>query len=125
MNKEIERRFVRNFILPHKQERAMLELNDSRRRKSFIFNLQKYLNRGTFRPLPETRPDGIAAALRTAGAGSEGYIISTDADKDGRCLPLEEALARLDYEYEILVCANGDLAYYRESCNWKGCILAK
>ena len=125
MNPEIEKRFVHNFILPRKRERALLELGDPRRRAGFIFNLQKYLDRNSFHPLDKTQHDEICTALKAAGAGNECYIISTSADKDGRSFPLSDGLRSLDYEYEILICAGGRLAYYRENCSWKGCILSK
>lgn len=125
MNSEIEKCFVKNFILPHKRERALLELSDTRRRERFIFNLQKYLDRSAFHPLKETQASGICAALQAAGAGASCYLISTDEEKDGREFPLQTGIQNLDYEYDILICSRGNLAYYREDCNWKGYILTK
>lgn len=115
MNAEIERQFVNGFVVKSKQPRTIHELSSQSKRDRFTSRIGFHLERSTFHLIEVKDVSSIYRRLKEEGASDTCYLISLNADRDGREFPLMEALHTLDYEFEILICLPVELAFFRET----------
>ena len=85
------------------------------RREKFLSQIGKYLDRKSFIPVKTGNVKNVYSILKEAGATDLRYIISTNPQKDGREFSLSEGLRILDYEFELMLCISGKLAFFRET----------
>jgi hypothetical protein len=118
MDHKEETAIVQSFIVKEKRERFRAFLSDPKRRREITRRLahSSDVDGRQFVPIPPTQqtPDGIARLLRLNGAGGDCYVISENAEIDGRRMPLSEALAEtVGYGMgTIISCIPGALAFY-------------
>ncbi|PFX96064.1 hypothetical protein COL41_11995 [Bacillus mycoides] len=98
MDKKLEEIIVKSFFTKRLQDRVLLELSSTKKRKDAIGRLcHNYRN--TLReeymieiPKPNSCPIAIDRLLKEHGAGDSCYAISWDTKIDGKTLPLLDAL---------------------------------
>ena len=101
---------IRAFFPPDKRDRFVQLLSKSNRRRDGLKVLHHEI---TFDPKwsrPIDSKSDIVELLKARGAGPKAYLIGTSNDQ--RILPLDEAVACVEYEPGILVCSPGRLACY-------------
>ena len=78
-------------------------------------NLSDKLDRNCFHRVDDRNT--VYQELKKMGALDTCYIISASEEVDGKEYDLKEGLHILDYEFELLSCIPGKLAYFRETPN--------
>ena len=110
--------FARNFIVPEKRARYLTLLESKEGRKKLLngFNHCRDLDPRFARRVPDNQSSvgSIEVILRQKGAPDMCYVMSDNADIDGRELPLAEALSTtVGMDAGTLVsCIAGELAYF-------------
>jgi len=96
-----ERAFVDSFVQSDRRERALLCLNNRKKRRKFV---HEFAHHGTHILTPEClrsikpsqqHPDSIYALLRGLGAPDTCYVISEDSNFDGKEMELLAALKQI------------------------------
>lgn len=108
----IEKQFINSFILKTKRERAVFELSNPSRRRSYITDIGRKLDRNLFQKVDRRNAQQI---LKSAGAPDVCYFLSRYEGNDGKEYNLEQGLNMLDYEFEVMICIPSKLAVFRET----------
>src|SRR5260221_7594345 len=95
---EIEARVVRAFVAPERKERYLEGLSNPKRRSKILDRLNHHIDDIDSRyrmPLPPERhsPAAVEELLRSRGAPSVCYVMSSWSRLDGREMQLGEALS--------------------------------
>lgn len=113
-----DERLIARFFLPARRERYEEMISHPKKRRKFLLELA-HLNSLDPRcvvPLDPKKlfPEQIAAILTTKGAPADCWVTSEDGRRDGRQLPLLEALKDIVgcQMGTILTCIPGKLAFY-------------
>jgi len=101
---------IRAFIAPEKRDRYTQLLSKPIRRQDALNTLYHAIAFDPRWAKSIKSSSGVVEMLQASGAESKGYLIGTS--KDQCILPLDEAIARVEYESGIVVCIPGRLAYY-------------
>lgn len=99
MDKDVETAIVKTFFNKRVQDRILLELFSSDKRRNRGLNRLCHHYRQTLReeylieiPTPNSDPKEIADILKRNGAGKSFYAMSWNPDIDGKHLSIDEAL---------------------------------
>ena len=120
---------VTAFIVRPRRTRCLAFLKNPKRRRDITRELAhfKWIDPRIVRAIPpeKSSPVGIASILRQKGAPESCWLISEDADMDGREFPLTDALKRIvGYGMGTIVsCIPGKLGYFEDEDG--RCILEK
>ena len=113
-----DERLLARFFLPTKRERYEEMISNPKKRRKFLLELAHLnsLDQRWIVPLDPKKlfPEQIAAILASKGAPPVCWVTSEDSKRDGRELPLLEALEDIVgcQMGTILTCVPGKLAYY-------------
>ncbi|MGE5397579.1 MAG: hypothetical protein ACM3MK_08635 [Chitinophagales bacterium] len=116
---DIEIEIIKTFFHKSIQDRAIFELNSSKKRKPFIGRLshnfqeifnQKYLIKIQ---LPNSNYVDILRSLKQYGANDKCYSISSNGEIDGKELSLTEALEKaVGFGMPSIIYCGSGLAYF-------------
>ncbi|MDE6442264.1 MAG: hypothetical protein K2L12_05900 [Clostridia bacterium] len=105
MNREIEEKFINNFIVKDKRERIRFELSSAKKRETVIQRIYNLLDR-KFAVLedPKVSDEELKSVLKKYfNPNKECYIIS-ESDDDGRVMPFKQAFENMiDFEVNYLI----------------------
>jgi hypothetical protein len=120
-SEEIERQFVKTFVISTIQDRANYELTSEKKRDRFFSRLAHshplVLKQKLMIKIPRLRAEQeiseIMRMLKTRGAGTHCYIMSGIKGLDGERLPIEEGICRCAHcgMEAILICSD-KLAFF-------------
>jgi hypothetical protein len=93
-NAGIENKFIQGFANPEKRERFMLFLSKPKTRNKFTSALAHFkdLNLNLFERLNKSERHIILERARHLSGQNLCYLISENAELDGKTLPIEDAL---------------------------------
>ncbi len=119
-NEDIETDFVKAFVHRSQQDRCILQLSASKKRRDFLDTLchkyEKVFDDRFMQKIADAdaKPGTLLTLLQKHGAPDTCYAISESREIDGRSLPLAEALETcVDHGFPtILSCIPGRLAYF-------------
>lgn len=121
-NKEIEEKFVKNFIVKDKRERILFELNSTKKRELAIQRIYNLLDK-RFAVLEDSEASNeklITTLKKYFNTNSECYVISETAD-DGKVLPFRQAFENMiKYEVNYLIICNDNTVLMAEEYNTFG-----
>lgn len=116
MNVKIEEILINNFFEKRKRERAKYELGNQKKRHEFIW---KFSDDGIFKgncliPIKQhiATYETVLTMLKKEGAPDSCYVLSIDAEIDGKEMLLCDALKRaVGLGPALISCIPGKLAY--------------
>lgn len=115
---DIEGDFARAFIVSHKRRRVQELLASKKRRKDFLQSLCHFSDFDPQcvenLPPPSQTSEGILSWLRSKGAPDTCYVVSANANLDGRSMLLGDALDAVVGRVPgtVVSCVPGRLAFY-------------
>lgn len=115
-----EQELVRAFIIPHRRERYLEFIASPKRRVKLIAELAhfKALNPKFMVSIPanQQHPAAILSLLKSKGAGHRCWVMSENADFDGREMDIEAALEEtIGAQMGTLIsCVPGRLGYFED-----------
>ena len=116
---EIEARIIRAFVVADRKEKYLEALPNSKRRLKVLDRLNHHIDDIDSRyrvsvPPEQHTPSAIEKLLRTRGAPSLCYVMSSSTRLDGREMSLADALKEvIGYQMGTLIsCIPGQLAFY-------------
>ncbi len=116
---EIEIKVVKAFIVTDRKEKYLEALPNSKRRAKILDRLNHHIDDidSQYRisvPPDNNTPSVIEKLLRSRGAPSQCYVMSSSNRLDGREMPLADALRDvIGYQMGTLIsCIPGQLAFY-------------
>jgi hypothetical protein len=115
-----EEELVRAFIPSHRQERFLEIIAKPKKRAEFIAQLYHFddLNPKFMVAIPpnQQNPSSLVKLLKTKGAGSMCYVMSTNSKLDGQEVDLETALEETvgSQEGTLISCVAGKLGYFED-----------
>lgn len=114
MDPELEATFVRSFVRPQRQERALFLLNSKKKRDEFLGQIDSYLDKSCFEQYRVAWYREMYDILRRNGAPDTCYLMSRYSIFDGIRMPLAEAFRdEGTYRYiELFICIPNKLVYY-------------
>jgi hypothetical protein len=113
-----EEQFARCFIVVEKQARYLALLESKRGRDKVLngFNHCRDLDPRFAKEIPSTQhsPESIELLLRAKGAPDSCYVVSDNAEIDGRVMPLADALQETVGigAGTLISCIPGKLAFF-------------
>lgn len=114
MDPELEATFVRNFVRPQRQERALFLLNSKKKRDEFLWQIDSYLDKSCFEQYRVAWYREMYDILRRNGAPDTCYLMSRYSVLDGIHVPLTDAF-RDERTYgciDLFICIPDKLVYY-------------
>lgn len=122
MDKEIEEKFVKNFIVKDKRERLIHELSSVKKRESAIQRIYNLLDR-KFAVLEDAKiseDELILVVKKYFNINKECYVI-TEIDDDGQTLSFKQAFENMiRYEVNYLIICDGNTVLMSEEYNTYG-----
>ena len=120
-----EEHLIKTFFVRERQERYLLGLGNSRKRKKLMnefCHFHKLDARFTVNIQPSRQnPEGIYAQLKELGAPESCWIVSVDSSIDARYMDLSDALEQIVGRTlaTFLCCIDGKLCYFEnEDGRW-------
>lgn len=112
---DIERQFVKNFVIQRLQDRSLFELTSERKRDRFFSRLgysqELVLKQKFVTKVPHLRAEQekseIMQMLKTRGAGTHCYRITDSGEMSGERCHIEEGIDRCVFSrLTILICTD-------------------
>ena len=116
MNKEIEEKFVNNFLVKDKRERIIHELGSAKKRESALQRIYSLLDRkyAVLESNNVSDEELISVLKKYFNTNHECYIIS-ETDDDCKVIPFQQALENMNrYEVNYLIICNDNTALMSE-----------
>ena len=114
MDPKLEATFVRSFVRPQRQERALFLLNSKKKRDEFLWQIDSYLDKSFFEQYRVAWYREMYDILRRNGAPDTCYLMSRCSTFDGIRVPLADAF-RDEGTYsciDLFICIPDKLVYY-------------
>lgn len=114
MDPKLEATFVRSFVRPQRQERALFLLNSKKKRDEFLWQIDSYLDKFFFEQYRVAWYREMYDILRKNGAPDTCYLMSRCSSFDGIYVPLADAF-RDEGTYsciDLFICIPDKLVYY-------------
>ena len=116
MINELEQKLIAKFVIKAKQDRYLTFLSKEKTRHKFIAELYHFrdFNWNLFREIPgsESEKEAVAAEVGRRKI-STCYVISVDAEYEGKFLPVDEAIEDvIGIEGTVLIFGGADVIYY-------------
>ena len=114
MDPKLEATFVRSFVRPQRQERALFLLNSKKKRDEFLWQIDSYLDKFFFEQYRVAWYREMYDILRRNGAPDICYLMSRCSSFDGIYVPLADAF-RDEGTYsciDLFICIPDKLVYY-------------
>ena len=103
MNREIEEKFIKNFIVKDKRERLANELSSSKKRESALQKIFDLLDR-KFIVLEDASKEELLTVLSKYFNINQNCYVISETDDDGKFLPFEKAFENmLKYEANYFI----------------------
>lgn len=84
MDLDVERKFVNSFVLKHKRERVLFELQHDKKRWQCVGHLRLYLMPEFVHVIPSVSTvNDITQVLEKLGVGRNMYLLMSEQDKSG------------------------------------------
>lgn len=114
MDTELEKVFVRHFVITGRQERATFLLNSKKKRREFFGQIDSYLRKELFVQYRVAAYDEMYDILRKNGAPDTCYLMSRYKSFDGIKMRLNDVFQNEDiyYNVDLIVCIPNKLVYY-------------
>lgn len=114
MDPKLEATFVRSFVRPQRQERALFLLNSKKKRDEFLWQIDSYLDKSFFEQYRVAWYREMYDILRKNGAPDTCYLMSRCSSFDGIYVSLADAF-RDEGTYsciDLFICIPDKLVYY-------------
>lgn len=117
MDRSIEEKFVKNFVVKDKRERILYELNSLKKRREGIRRicLSGYDNKFiVFQDSKLSDEELFAEAKKFIDVNKECYVIADSSD-DGKFMPFKEAFANMcEHEMSYVIICSENLVLFGE-----------
>ena len=114
MDKDFENKVVSCFIVKRKSERAIYELNNPKKRNTFLWSLPNFIDYQYSEELLQSieSDEKLYTILKDKGFSEECYVMAVDENLDSTFMSLREAISGvLGYGPALIVNDSADCAF--------------